>query len=671
MSYTIAVPSSSIQKVLNYGIPSITSVSGGVAVANGAVTITSSYPPLPTVVDSAFVQANVATGIATSSYEQANTATTLAQIVYDYANTIQGGAATDNVARQIALSAQANTIIIQGVNVTQNTWISTNNSIQAAINATQNTRLNSIETINNNQNTTIGIIQGTDATQNIRLNSIETINNNQNTTISIIQGVDNTQNIRLGSIETILNNQNTNVSIVQGVDATQNTRLNSIETINGIQNTTISLAYSRANTSVNTFVGTTGTASTSNGRIIFQSTNGITVTGSGTSLSVNTPQDVRTTATPTFNNLILTNALPITQGGTGATSTAAALTNLLPTGTISGYVLTTGGPGTYYWAAGGGGGSGATPGTTISSTRLTYTATGSQTVYTTPTYIPGASQLRVYFDGLRQFASGYTETNSTTCTFGVAPAAGVVVLFEVDGYINNPYYANNITFTAPFGGIIASANTIQLAIQDLESRKSTLISPAFTGTPTTPTASIATNNTQIASTAYVKNLANSGITFAHNISGSATTSGTATTANALNISNNYQINSLGVGTAASGTTGEIRATNEVTAYFASDERLKENIVVIDDALGKLKQIRGVMYDWKDSHVQSRGGLDDYFVRKHDTGVIAQDVEKVLPEVVAERPDGTKAVRYEKLAGIMIQAINELSDQVEQIKKRLN
>jgi hypothetical protein len=121
-----------------------------------------------------------------------------------------------------------------------------------------------------------------------------------------------------------------------------------------------------------------------------------------------------------------------------------------------------------------------------------------------------------------------------------------------------------------------------------------------------------------------------------------------------------QFASFGVGTAASGTTGEIRATNEVTAYYSSDERLKENIVVIDDALGKLKQIRGVMYDWKDSHIQSRGGLDDYFVRKHDTGVIAQDVEKVLPEVVAERPDGTKAVRYEKLAGIMIQAINELA-----------
>ena len=137
-----------------------------------------------------------------------------------------------------------------------------------------------------------------------------------------------------------------------------------------------------------------------------------------------------------------------------------------------------------------------------------------------------------------------------------------------------------------------------------------------------------------------------------------------------NTSTSVQFGSFGVGTAASGTSGEIRATNEVTAYYSSDETLKENIAVISDALGKLKQVRGVMYDWKDSVIQSRGGLDDYFVRKHDTGVIAQDVEKVLPEVVAERPDGTKAVRYEKLAGIIIQAINELAEQVEEIKKRI-
>lgn len=117
-----------------------------------------------------------------------------------------------------------------------------------------------------------------------------------------------------------------------------------------------------------------------------------------------------------------------------------------------------------------------------------------------------------------------------------------------------------------------------------------------------------------------------------------------------------------------GATGEIRATAEVTAYYSSDERLKENILPIDNALGKLRQLKGVMFDWKDDVVAGKGGEDGYFVRKHDTGVIAQEVEAVLPEVVAERADGFKAVRYEKLAGLIIQAINELADQVDALKK---
>jgi hypothetical protein len=121
---------------------------------------------------------------------------------------------------------------------------------------------------------------------------------------------------------------------------------------------------------------------------------------------------------------------------------------------------------------------------------------------------------------------------------------------------------------------------------------------------------------------------------------------------------------------ASGATGSIRATNEITAYFASDERLKENIQPIEEALTKLRKLKGVMFDWKDEVVKERGGEDGYFVRKHDTGVIAQEVEKVLPEVVAERQDGYKAVRYEKLAGLIIQAINELADQVDILKNKV-
>jgi hypothetical protein len=136
-------------------------------------------------------------------------------------------------------------------------------------------------------------------------------------------------------------------------------------------------------------------------------------------------------------------------------------------------------------------------------------------------------------------------------------------------------------------------------------------------------------------------------------------------------SSDAQVNSLGVGTAASGTTGEIRATNNITAYYSSDERLKVNVKPIDGALEKVKAIRGVNFDWTDEYIQSRGGEDGFFVRKNDVGVIAQEIEKILPEVVAEREDGYKGVKYEMIVPLLIQSIKELTDKVEDLQNQLN
>jgi len=128
----------------------------------------------------------------------------------------------------------------------------------------------------------------------------------------------------------------------------------------------------------------------------------------------------------------------------------------------------------------------------------------------------------------------------------------------------------------------------------------------------------------------------------------------------LQVGDSCKINtSLGVGTDASGTTGEIRATNNVTAYYSSDIALKENISPIGNALDKLSQISGVEFDWTKDYIDDHGGEDGYFVRKHDVGVIAQEIKKVLPEVVAEREDGTLAVRYEKIIALLIEAVKEL------------
>jgi hypothetical protein len=156
-------------------------------------------------------------------------------------------------------------------------------------------------------------------------------------------------------------------------------------------------------------------------------------------------------------------------------------------------------------------------------------------------------------------------------------------------------------------------------------------------------------------------------TFNQSTTGNATTATTATTANALNTSNNYQVNSLGVGTAGSGTAGEIRATNNVTAYYSSDARLKENVRPIENALGIVSAVGGKTFDWTDAYIAEHGGEDGYFVQKSDFGVIAQDVEAMFPLAVRTRDDGTLAVDYEKLVAVAFAAIKELKAELDELR----
>jgi hypothetical protein len=123
-----------------------------------------------------------------------------------------------------------------------------------------------------------------------------------------------------------------------------------------------------------------------------------------------------------------------------------------------------------------------------------------------------------------------------------------------------------------------------------------------------------------------------------------------------------QFGSLGVGTAASGTTGEIRATNNVTAYY-SDERLKTKLGNIENALDKICNLSGFYYEANEV-AQELG----YKVER-EVGVSAQEVQRVLPEVVVPAPISDKylTVRYEKLVPLLIEAIKELKAELEALK----
>ena len=88
-------------------------------------------------------------------------------------------------------------------------------------------------------------------------------------------------------------------------------------------------------------------------------------------------------------------------------------------------------------------------------------------------------------------------------------------------------------------------------------------------------------------------------------------------------------------------------------------------------MDKIDKIDGVEFDWTDEFIDKESGgkgEDDFHFRKHDVGVIAQEIQSVLPEVVAKRPDGYLAVRYEKIVPLLIQSIKELKTQIEELKK---
>jgi hypothetical protein len=238
-------------------------------------------------------------------------------------------------------------------------------------------------------------------------------------------------------------------------------------------------------------------------------------------------------------------------------------------------------------------------------------------------------------------ANGAVTTSNALSTGGAFTANGAATFLNTVTFQNNASPSTNGTIN--LGSVTNNYGNVY-AIN-------------FVGN-TTPTVLLAGGSTGL--NGQLLQSTGTGITWA-NVN--ATTLGLGTQAN-------VQHYSFSVGnTAASGLLGEIRATNNITAYYSSDARLKENVVNIPDALTKLQQINGVSYDWSDSYIQAHGGEDGFFVRKHDVGLIAQEVESILPEIVATTADGYKAIKYERVVALLVEAVKELREEVNNLKNR--
>ena len=105
---------------------------------------------------------------------------------------------------------------------------------------------------------------------------------------------------------------------------------------------------------------------------------------------------------------------------------------------------------------------------------------------------------------------------------------------------------------------------------------------------------------------------------------------------------------------------QIEASGDVIAFGSSDRELKDNIQPIENPLDKMDKIGGYTFDWNDKQDTYKG---------HDIGVVAQEIQSVLPEIVATRANGYLGVKYEKIVPLLIESIKELKQEINEIKEK--
>jgi hypothetical protein len=387
------------------------------------------------------------------------------------------------------------------------------------------------------------------------------------------------------------------------------------------------------------------------------------------------------------------------------TSNLGAVGNVTITGGTANYFLQTNGSGVLTWAAAGGGGNISNGNSNVNiataNGNVTIAATGNTTMTITGTGANITGNANITGQYISSLATGTAPlvVSSTTVVAnlnanalqGSTPAsantASTIALRDSSGNLSaNFFIGNGSQLTGISSGSSSSISNGNSNVNIATANGNVTIAAVGNTTMTiTGTGANITGTANITGNVNVGNLigphangnsninipsANGNINFSAvgnanilvvtgtgaNITGTANVSGNVNTGNT-------QINSLGVGTAASGTAGEIRATNNITAYY-SDDRLKTRLGAIVNALEKVSKLSGFYYE--PNEIAQALGYD----KVREVGVSAQEVQNVLPEIVVPAPIDDKylTVRYEKLVPLLIEAIKELKAEVEELKK---
>jgi hypothetical protein len=365
--------------------------------------------------------------------------------------------------------------------------------------------------------------------------------------------------------------------------------------------------------------------------------------------------------------------LPIASGGTNSTATATAGGIGYGTGTAhaytsagsSGQVVTSAGAGAPTFTT-------ATNANTASAI-VQRDASGNFSAGTITAALSGnattASSLSNALT-LGAFLTGTSYNGSSAVTAAVdatsANTASKVVARDASGNFSAG------TITAALSGNATTATSATTATTATQVSNSLTLATSGTGLSgsasfngaSAQTFTVTSNATNANTVSTIVARDASGNFSAGTITASLTGNASGSAATFTSTSQNSQFNSIGVGTAASTTAGEIRATNSVTAHY-SDDRLKTKLGNIEGALAKVKTLSGFYYEANET-AQALG-----YKPKREVGVSAQSVQAVLPEVVVPAPIDEQylTVQYEKLVPLLIEAIKELEAKVAALEAK--
>jgi hypothetical protein len=456
-----------------------------------------------------------------------------------------------------------------------------------------------------------------------------------------------------GALFTFNNNQSSGTIVVQNNSGTTicTTQSGAFITVILLNNSSSAGSWDYHNSAPSNASWSTNTLSWS-GTISGTTWNGATIGTyyGGTGLSGSSPFTAANNAIYSTSSSALTaGTLPIAAGGTGQTTASAAFNALSPitsTGDLiigngtnsatrlgigsSGYVLTSNGT-TATWQAAGGGASSVLQ-------IQDYTATSGQTSFSV-TYTVGLIE-GVYRNGIKLGTADYTASTGTTVVLNTGAVAGDLIQI--------------VSFTS-VGAIGTGVGTISFGTTGLTPGSATNGNIVVSGTLNvanggTGLTSVGTNGQALVSNGTSIVWGNAGPTITP-----TTTSGTYYIVGTTATSGSQTVSSISSTNAISydASTGTLTA---VSVVGSSDERFKQNIATIEKALEKTEALRGVSFDRNN---------------QHEIGLIAQEVEKIIPEVVVTNENGYKAVNYGAIVGLLIEAIKELSSEVKELKLELN